>query len=195
MSGWWHDRGTQVLEDAVLAGLKSRLMAPELFKELCEEYYREVNRLRGEENATLETQKAELARIQRRTRKLVELITEDDAPVKVLKQELKDLEARQAELERALAVATAPTPLIHPSLAEVYRQKVAAMHEALHDATSRDEAFDVVIRSLCRSRSGASSPVPSSSVTPAPIKSPTVFRRPGWHSKSRWFRGSETTHS
>src|SRR5215472_14042210 len=141
VSGWWHDRGTQVLEDAVLAGLKSRLMAPELFKELCEEYYREVNRLRGEENATLETQRAELARIQRRTRKLVELITEDDAPVKVLKQELKDLEARQAELERALAVATAPTPLIHPSLAEVYRQKVAAMHEALHDATSRDEVL------------------------------------------------------
>src|SRR5215472_17258956 len=67
VSGWWHDRGTQVLEDAVLAGLKSRLMAPELFKELCEEYYREVNRLRGEENATLETQKVELARIHRRT--------------------------------------------------------------------------------------------------------------------------------
>src|SRR5262249_39926110 len=72
------------------------------------------------------------------------LITEDDAPVKVLKQELKDLEARQAELERALAVATAPAPLIHPNLAEGYRQKVAAMHEALHDATSRDAASDVI---------------------------------------------------
>jgi site-specific DNA recombinase len=65
----------------------------------------------------------------------------------VLKEELRVLEARQAELERALAVATAPAPLIHPNLAEVYRQKVAAMHEALHDARSRDEAFDV-IRSL-----------------------------------------------
>jgi len=137
----------QVLEDAVLAGLKSRLMAPDLFKEFCQEYHREVNRLRGEENAAVEGQKAELARIERRTRKLVELITEDNAPVKALKQELKDLEARQAELERVIAVAAAPAPLIHPNLAEVYRQKVAAMHEALHDATSRDEAFDV-IRSL-----------------------------------------------
>ena len=124
----------QVLEDAVLAGLKSRLMAPDLFKEFCQEYHREVNRLRGEENATLDGQKADLARIERRTRKLVELITDDDAPVKALKEELKLLEARQAELERALAVATAPAPLIHPNLAEVYRQKVAAMHEALHDA-------------------------------------------------------------
>ena len=122
-------------------------MAPDLFKEFCQEYHREVNRLRSEENATLEGQKVELARIERRTRKLVELITDDDAPVKVLKQELKALEARQAELERALAIATAPAPLIHPNLAEVYRQKVAAVHEALHDTASRDEAFDV-IRSL-----------------------------------------------
>src|SRR5215471_5113330 len=137
----------EVLEEAVLAGLRSRLMDADLFKEFCQEFHREVNRLRSEENATLDGQKVELARIERRTRKLVELITEDDAPVKVLKAELKLLEARQAELERALAVATAPVPLIHPNLAEVYRQKVAAMHAALQDAGSRDEAFDV-IRSL-----------------------------------------------
>jgi site-specific DNA recombinase len=137
----------QVLEDAVLAGLKSRLMAPDLFKEFCQEYHREVNRLRGAENATVDLQKVELARLERRTRKLVELITDDDAPVKALKDELRTLEARQAELDRVLAVATAPAPLIHPNLAEVYRQKVATMHEALHDAGSRDEAFDV-IRSL-----------------------------------------------
>jgi site-specific DNA recombinase len=136
-----------VLEEAVLAGLRSRLMAPDLFKEFCQEYHREVNRLRSEENAALDGQKAELAQVERRTRKLVQLITEDDAPVKVLKEELKLLEVRQAELERALAVATAPAPLIHPNLAEVYRQKVAAMHEALPDPGSRDEAFDV-IRSL-----------------------------------------------
>jgi site-specific DNA recombinase len=137
----------QVLEDAVLAGLRSRLMAPDLFKEFCQEYHREVNRLRGEENATVDAQRTELARIERRIGKLVELITEDDAPVKALKTELKSLEGRQGELERALAVATAPAPLIHPNLAEIYRQRVAALHEALHDAGSRDEAFDV-IRSL-----------------------------------------------
>ena len=57
------------------------------------------------------------------------------------------LEARQTELGKALAAAAAPAPLIHPSLAEVYRQKVAALHEALRDPGTRDEAFDV-IRSL-----------------------------------------------
>ena len=40
-----------------------------------------------------------------------------------------------------------PALLIHPALAEIYRQKVAAMHEALRDPGTRDEAFGI-IRSL-----------------------------------------------
>ncbi len=135
------------IEEALLAALKSQLMAPELFKEFCQAFHAEVNRLRYEGNATAEAEKTELVRIDRRIRKLVELITDDDAPVKALKDELRLLEARQIELGKAVAAAAAPAPLIHPSLAEVYRQKVAALHEALRDPGTRDEAFDV-IRSL-----------------------------------------------
>ena len=53
----------------------------------------------------------------------------------------------QGELQQALAVTAAPAPLIHPNLAEVYRQRVVALQDALHDPSSRDEAFDL-IRSL-----------------------------------------------
>ncbi len=60
---------------------------------------------------------------------------------------MKASEARQTELASTLAVTTAPAPLIHPNLAEVYRQKVAALDEALRDPAARDEAFDT-IRSL-----------------------------------------------
>jgi len=137
----------QSLEEAILAALKSKLMAPDLFKEFCQAFHAEVNRLRREENTAIEAEKAELGRVDRRIRKLVELITDDDAPVKALKDELRLLEARQTELGKALTAAAAPAPLIHPSLAEVYRQKVAALHEALRDPGTRDEAFDV-IRSL-----------------------------------------------
>jgi site-specific DNA recombinase len=136
-----------VLQRTILDGLRERLMEPELFKEFCTEFHRELNRLQSEGNAELEAQRAELIKIERRTRKLVELIMEDDAPVKALKAELRTLEKRQGDLEQALAVTTAPAPLIHPNLAEVYRQKVAALHEALDDPRSRDEAFDT-IRSL-----------------------------------------------
>jgi len=37
--------------------------------------------------------------------------------------------------------------MIHPNLAEVYRQRVERLHEALHDPATRGEAFEL-IRSL-----------------------------------------------
>jgi predicted RNase H-like nuclease (RuvC/YqgF family) len=64
-----------------------------LFKEFGQVFHAEVNRLRHEENATVEAEKTELGRIDRRIRKLVKLITEDDAPVNALKDELRLLEA------------------------------------------------------------------------------------------------------
>jgi hypothetical protein len=98
------------IEEALVAALKSKLMAPGLFKEFCQAFHAEVNRLRHEENATAEAEKMELGRVDRRIRKLVELITDDDAPVKALKDELKLLEARQTELGKAVAAAAAPAP-------------------------------------------------------------------------------------
>jgi site-specific DNA recombinase len=41
----------------------------------------------------------------------------------------------------------APAALIHPNLAEVYRQRVERLHHALRDPATRDEAF-ALIRSL-----------------------------------------------
>jgi site-specific DNA recombinase len=136
-----------VLEAEILDGLRHRLMAPDLFKEFCHEFHREVNRLRSTECAVAESEKVELAKLERQIRKVVDLITEDDAPVQALKNELRALECRQTELQQSLAAREAPAPLIHPNLAEVYRQRVAALQDALHAPSSRDEAFDL-IRSL-----------------------------------------------
>jgi site-specific DNA recombinase len=136
-----------MLEDIILDGLRSRLMRPDLFKAFCEEFHREVNRLRTEQNGAAEAKRAELDRIQRRIRRIVELITEDDAPLRALKQELVTLEARQLTLQQDVAASEAPAPLIHPNLAEIYRQRVERLHEALKDPTTRDEAFEP-IRSL-----------------------------------------------
>ena len=40
-----------------------------------------------------------------------------------------------------------PQPLLHPNLADLYRQKVTKLHEALNDEATRAEAADI-IRSL-----------------------------------------------
>ena len=135
------------LEEIVLGGLRNRIMAPDLFKVFCEEFNREINRLRMDKSAAHVAQRSELERVERRVRKIVELITEDDAPARALKDELKALDARQDLLKEALAVVEAPKPLIHPSMAEIYRQKVASLQVALNEPSIRDEAFDLV-RSL-----------------------------------------------
>ncbi len=137
----------EALEDMILDGLRTRLMEPELFKVFCDEFHREVNRLRSDENAASATKRAELDHVDRRIRRIVELITDDEAPVRALKQELITLEARQLALQQQLAEIGAPAPLIHPNLAEIYRQRVEHLHEALLDGTTRDEAFEL-IRSL-----------------------------------------------
>jgi hypothetical protein len=43
--------GWPSLEGIILEGLHSQLMEPQLFKAVCEEFHREVNRLRMDENA------------------------------------------------------------------------------------------------------------------------------------------------
>jgi len=50
-------------------------------------------------------------------------------------------------LEAEVAAAPAPLPRLHPNLAEVYRQKVEALHEALADPHSGAEALEI-LRSL-----------------------------------------------
>jgi site-specific DNA recombinase len=121
---------------------------PALFKVFCEEFHRELNRLRNQERAEAAAKRAELDQLERRIRRIVELITGDDAPpLRALKQELTALEARQLVLQQELAEAAAPALLLHPNLAEVYRQRVERLQEALQDRDTRDEAFEL-IRSL-----------------------------------------------
>src|SRR6185437_2692580 len=50
------------LETTILDGLRNRLMAPDLFKAFCEEFHRELNRLRIEANAGLEVKRQDLDR-------------------------------------------------------------------------------------------------------------------------------------
>jgi DNA invertase Pin-like site-specific DNA recombinase len=137
----------ETLEELILDGLRTQLMEPDLFKVFCDEFHHEVNRLRSDENAAAATKRAELDHVDRRIRRIVELITDEDAPVRALKQELVTLEARQLALQQDLEGARAPAPLLRPSLAEVYRQRVEHLHEALREDGTRDETFDL-IRSL-----------------------------------------------
>ncbi|PIW29656.1 MAG: resolvase [Rhodospirillales bacterium CG15_BIG_FIL_POST_REV_8_21_14_020_66_15] len=135
-----------VLEATVLDGLRHHLMAPELFEEFCREFTRELNRLRLKHQASKSSAEAELQKVERDIRRIIEAI-KAGVPALTIKDELTDLETRKERLVRAIQEAPDEEPLLHPNMATLYRKKVADLTEALHTKEGPGEAFDL-IRSL-----------------------------------------------
>jgi hypothetical protein len=119
-------------EERVLSSLKGMLMDPALFREFCDEFTREMNRLRMEGGATLTVAQAEVKRIDRELDTLLNLILKGGHAERI-NAKMVQLEAPKAELERSLADAEEPPPLLHPEMATFYREQVAALHVALGD--------------------------------------------------------------
>ena len=134
------------LEASVLNGLRQHLMEPTLFKEFCEEFTREVNRLRMDAGAALSAARAELPKLDRQIRSIIEAI-KDGLYQSSMKAEMERLETRKHEIEKTLAEADEPPPLLHPSLAEIYRTRIDALSAALGREDTREEAAEIV-RSL-----------------------------------------------
>jgi site-specific DNA recombinase len=135
------------LEASVLSGLRTHLMAPDLYREFCEEFTRAVNQGLIERRSSIEAWKAELKRIDRDLEKLLQLYLDDAVRIEAVKEKGPRLEARKKELQLLLADAKQPPALLHPNMAEVYRQRIAALHNAMKDETRKVEAFEV-LRSL-----------------------------------------------
>jgi hypothetical protein len=134
------------LEASVLSGLRTHLMHPALFKEFCTEFTSELNRLRIEERVSHAACETELRRIDRELDRLVEAICKGVDALKV-KDKIERLEARKVELKHLLSNAHEPPPLLHPNMAEVWRHRIADLHEALQDPAEKARAFEV-LRSL-----------------------------------------------
>lgn len=130
------------LEASVLSGLRTHLMEPELFKEFCDEFTREMNQLRIERGAGLAAMRDELPRIERELGKLLVAI-KAGGPIEAIVEDLKRLEARKAELKDQLANAEEPPPRLHPNMAEIYRQRIAALYEGLQNEDGKAEAAEV----------------------------------------------------
>jgi site-specific DNA recombinase len=92
------------LEGLVIGGLQSRLMAPALLAEFCDEYTRYLNRLRMEKNASLCSAREELARLIRQRENIIQAI-KDGVPAAEVKDDLACIVVRRQELEILLAAA------------------------------------------------------------------------------------------
>ena len=114
------------VEARVLKALEEKLLNQELFQEFCEEFAREMNRLRGEHRANLAAGERELARLEARRKNLVESIMEG-VPGWEVKDELIAIAARREEVQRQRSTITEPKPLLHPEMAAIYRAKVTEL--------------------------------------------------------------------
>jgi site-specific DNA recombinase len=118
-------------------------MAPELVEELIRAFQKEVNLQRREDDALREVQGRELATVRRKLDGLIEAIA-DGLRAPGLQQRLDELEARRSEIEQGLASAPTTHVLLHPNLAQVYRQKVEQLQRALDDPEIHDEAAQIL---------------------------------------------------
>ena len=136
------------VEARVLNALRDRLMDPALFAAFCEEFTREVNQIRIEARTSLASARREIERIDRELKKLVQAI-KDGVPALSLKEELLGREARKADLVQTLGSAERPPTLLHPNMADHYRQQVAELHTALQEETQEKRLHaGEVLRSL-----------------------------------------------
>jgi site-specific DNA recombinase len=131
------------VESRVLKALQEKLLRQDLFEEFCDEFRREMNRLRMEHRATLTAAEREIERIEVRRKKLVQSIM-DGVPASEVKTELSANAVRREELKAKIAAADAPPPLLHPEMAELYRHKVTTLAQALEQPETRTEATEAL---------------------------------------------------
>ena len=139
------------LEERVLDALRHHLMDPTLFKEFCDEFTREMNRLRMNGRASIDAAQIEVKRIERELEKIMQLFLNDAMPIDVVKERSSKLERRRIELHRFLSDAAEPPPLLHPEMATFYRLQVAELYDALREESEakRMKAAEI-IRSLVK---------------------------------------------
>ena len=120
----------EFVEAVVLDALRTRLMAPEVYAAFVRGFTAEWNAEQKGRGVAQEGQIDELKRLDRKIGNLVSAVADSGGSATILAA-LKEAEARKTTLEGQLAVAEAPAPRLLPNLAELYREKLATLQEAL----------------------------------------------------------------
>jgi DNA invertase Pin-like site-specific DNA recombinase len=136
------------LEETVMGALRQRMMAPEIYHAFAQEFTAEWNRIQAEASGDQADKQAELDRVRNQLERLVDAIA-NGTPIGALQSRLASLEARRIALEAELANATEPAPLLHPNLADIYRDRIGQLAATL-EASDGEDAREHV-RSLVES--------------------------------------------
>jgi site-specific DNA recombinase len=113
----------ETLEARMLAGLRERLMAPEVAAEAMRSYVEETNRLNWERRASQETDRRDLERVKKSIKEIVALV-EDGNGNRTLIARLSELETKEDGIKSRLDQDAVDILDIHPNVAGIYRRKV-----------------------------------------------------------------------
>ena len=102
-----------------------------------------INRQAAEQNVRRNQIERDLERTERDIRRLIEAIKAGVSGAAV-KDEMTTLEARRVDLLGQMKDAPPPMPHLHPNIAEVYRQKVDNLAEALNEERTCAEAAECI---------------------------------------------------
>ena len=139
------ERGS--LEHLVLNGLKEKLIASGPVEEFIKEFNLQIAARTTADRGKRHRTEHELKQVEKKLAAILSAI-EQGIVTDTTRGRLLELEGEKAILERKIAEPEAvPYPSIHPSLANLYRRKVAALEETLNDPGIRLEASEI-LRSL-----------------------------------------------
>ncbi len=134
------------LESSILDSLQHHLMNEELCKHFCEAYTRRMNELRQSHNSKRRLYEKELQKINKDAEKMVQSICDGFAN-EVLKEKMNVNEARRKELKEILENTEEEKVLLHPNLAQRYKEEVQNLVGSLNSGDRRMEAAEI-LRSL-----------------------------------------------
>ncbi|WP_230720317.1 hypothetical protein [Martelella mediterranea] len=118
-------------------------MTPEVAAEAMRAYAEETNRLNRERRSNGNAWQAELAKVEKDIRKIIEA-TKADMFHESMKGEMTALENRKAELAALLADAPENKPDLLPTASTIYAKKVAKLTQALNRPAEHQEAAEAL---------------------------------------------------
>lgn len=106
----------QVIEARVIAGLKDKLLAPDLVVEFIKGFQEGTNDLNDDREMATAQDKASLAKAERSIKSILDAI-EDGRYQRSMLDRLDELERQKDQIGPRLAKAPPPPPRIHPNIA------------------------------------------------------------------------------
>lgn len=131
------------LEEAVVGGLRARLMTDDMLQVFCEEYTRHLNKLSMSKNARVNQLRAELAKLLKAKKRYLAAIG-NGVPADEVRDEIIANIARREEIEKQLALSVEVPVLLHPKMADHYKGQIDRLVQALNDEACKSEAQEIL---------------------------------------------------